>query len=162
MLVFELLACTSGAPADSAPAATDPVPYACELGLEGDDGFEPLAEASTLELQLGFQGFLLLAVRARADDPPAAADATVGVTIDGLDPYGVSQPRVAFVGGVSDEILVFLTSNYLSWYVGRTATLGLRLESADRVCVTEASAVLVDEDPCIHTGGERICPDTGS
>ncbi|MDP2305681.1 MAG: hypothetical protein Q8P18_06610 [Pseudomonadota bacterium] len=160
MWIIELLACTGAGPAEPVSDA-EAEPFACELGVLREGSFVPLAEAETVELHLGFQGFLLLALHARAEDPPTEVDATVGVTVDGLDPYSVSQPRVAFTDGVTDELLVFLTSNYASWYEGRTASLGLRLRSADRVCVTEGAAVLVDEDPCIHTGGEPVCPDTG-
>jgi hypothetical protein len=40
----------------------------------------------------------------------------------------------------------------------------MRLEdtAANMSCTTERYVTLADEDPCIHTGGEPICPeDTG-
>jgi hypothetical protein len=164
MLLSSLLACVGPDKDEPAPAA-EATPFACELGTDGPDGFVTLADAGALELHMGFQGFLLFVLRVRAgDDRPAEADATVGVTFDGVDPVSVSQPRVPFGDdGVTDEILVFLTSNYASYYEGRHAEVGLRLATNDAVCTASGEATMIDEDPCIHTGDEPLCPeeDTG-
>ena len=86
----------------------------------------------------------------------------MSVKVDGADTISGEQPAVVFHDGVSDTILIFFTANYLSYYVGRGAEVAVRIEDATRYCVVPAAGTLVDEDPCIHTGAEPICPeDTG-
>lgn len=137
--------------------------YSCELGTLGTDGWVSLADAGTVELMLGFQGFVLASLAVRADGPPEGLSrAAYGLEIEGTDPVSGSQPDVGFSGGESDEVLAFFTGNYVSYYVGRSAHVALRLTSATAECVAEGDAVLVDDDPCIHTGGEPDCPEGGT
>jgi hypothetical protein len=147
----------------SGPDDTDgKTPFACELGeFDLDGSLVSYADKGTAELVLGFQSLLFLQVRAVADDPPAkACNATLSIELEGDDPTGGEQPLVEWHGdGLSDELLFFLPSLAVSSYVDRSATLAVRLESEDAVCLAVSEVVLVDDDPCIHTGGEPICPD---
>jgi len=164
LLLLVLLACSAGGDTGESDADVNKAPFTCELGTRIDESdFQPFATGATFELQMGFQGFLLVKVVARGgDDAPSVADARMAVTIEGAEPVIGAQPSVDLTNGVSDEILIFFTSNYLSWFVGRAAEITVRLEDDDQVCVAQATGTLVDEDPCIHTGAEPICPeDTG-
>lgn len=159
-------ACTSTGPdtdSGSGPDA-DKTEVVCELGTwTASSGFAPLETDPTFELQMGFQGFLLIAVNVRTDEPGfAKGNAAMSVKVEGADTISGEQPAVTFHDGVSDTILIFFTANYLSYYVGRGAEVAVRIEDATRYCVVPAVGTLVDEDPCIHTGAEPICPeDTG-
>lgn len=149
---------------DSAQEA-DKVAFPCELGTwTAADGFVPFGDDAKLELQMGFQGFLLVAVHARTAEPAfSVGEATMSMQIEGADTLNGQQPGVSFQDGVSEELLVFFTGNYLSYYEGRTANLAVRIEDATRSCLVQVAGTLVDEDPCIHTGADPICPgDTGS
>ncbi|MFZ5480938.1 MAG: hypothetical protein ACOZNI_29525 [Myxococcota bacterium] len=161
-MLLAALACVDPTP-DGLPPA-EKTAFSCELGTDGPDGFATLDALGTLELHMGFQGFLLFVVRARAlEEAPALVDATVAATFDGEDRTSVVQPRVPFEdGAVTDEILVFITANWLSYYVGREAEVSLRAESEGAYCTATGTATMVDEDPCVHTGDEPLCPeDTG-
>lgn len=149
---------------DSAQEA-DKVAFTCELGTWTEEGgFVPFGDDAKLELQMGFQGFLLVAVHARTAEPAfPEGDGTMSMQIEGADTLNGKQPEVAFQDGISEEILVFFTGNYLSYYEGRAANLAVRIEDATRTCLVQVAGTLVDEDPCIHTGADPICPgDTGS
>ena len=78
-------------------------------------------------------------------------EATVEVLIP--DFKGSAEPWL------SEPINVFLPSATVSAYVGDRATLALRAQNGAAYCVTTAEVTLVDDDPCIHTGSEPICPD---
>jgi hypothetical protein len=158
--------CSTEAPSETGSPA-EKLSYTCELGTIDGAGFTPVNERGTLELMMGFQGFVLVSLAVRTDAPPDDSSlATYGITIDGTDPVGGQQPEVRFAdggsGAVSDEVLAFFTGNYVSYYAGRSAHAALRVESETALCIAEADAVLVDDDPCIHTGGEPDCPDTGT
>ncbi len=159
-------ACNSDGPDSDSGGGTgeNKVEIACELGTwTASGGFTPLGGDPTFELQMGFQGFLLIAVNVRTEEPGfTMANAAMSVKVEGADSLSGEQPAVAFRDGVSDTILIFFTANYLSYYVGRGAEVAVRVEDATRYCVVPAAGTLVDEDPCIHTGAEPICPeDTG-
>ena len=156
-----LLACVPSEPADTGPADEEPRSFDCALGVSEGGGFTPI-DGGELELWLGFQGFLLVTLTVAGDGPPATADATMALTFDDEVVSG-QQPSVAFDdAGLTEPLLLFLTSNYITYYVGKSASLAVRLEGGDATCTATASVTLVDDDPCLHTGGEPICPeDTG-
>jgi len=157
-------ACASGSPDTGGGDGADKSEFTCELGsFTEEGGFAPFGANAELELQMGFQGFLLVSayVSTSERDFPAG-DAAMSMVVEGADRIDGKQPGVAFVDGLSDEILIFFTANYLSYYEGRGADLVVRVEDVSRYCVVSASGTLVDDDPCIHTGADPICPeDTG-
>lgn len=165
-ILFGLL-CGCGGGADSgadggAEVVKDEI--SCELGSwTAEEGFVPFVDDARFELQMGFQGFLLVALRARTAEPSfPLGDATMSMEVEGADTLNGKQPDVAFEDGLSEEILVFFSGNYLSYYEGRAADLAVRIEDASRSCLVQVAGTLVDEDPCIHTGADPICPgDTG-
>ena len=63
-------------------------------------------------------------------------------------------------GGLSEEVLLFLPDGSVGLYEGRQADIAVRLNGKDWTCVAQDHGVLVDDDPCIHTGDDPIC-DTG-
>lgn len=145
---------------------TGMAPFECTLGsLDADDAFRPYAATGTAELVLGFQGFLFVQARVLARDGPPVVEAVASITVEGEEPAGSTQPGVHLEpvdgGQLSDGILVFLPSSSVSAWEDRPATLAVRLQGEGQACVATADVVLVDEDPCIHTDDEPICPDTG-
>lgn len=162
MWSFELLALLLGCPAPGPDSDTQPVDLEevdCELGQLRDEAFVPLQDGDEAELWLGFQGFLFLLVRASSEEPPAHPTALFSLTLDGEDPASGSQPDLDFDGTLSDEVLVFLPSANVSAYEGRSASLAVRLQGPERTCLDTVEVLLVDEDPCIHTDDEPICPE---
>lgn len=158
--------CTSEGPdSDSGGGeGEEKIEFACEIGTwTGSGGFVPFGSDATFELQMGFQGFLLVAVNLRTEEEGfTLGNAVMSVKVEGADTISGAQPAVGVHDGVSDTILIFFTANYLSYYVDRSADVAVRLEDATRFCVVPVTGTLVDEDPCIHTGSEPICPeDTG-
>ena len=157
LLAAALCGCPSG--------DDDDEPFPCEAGTLTEEGaFVPLLDGDRAELVLGFQGFLFVELRARADDPPRRTAASMRITVAGDPPAGSSQNEVDFVaapggGFVSDPVLVFLDGSAPEGYVGRTAEVAVALAGEGRRCVMERSVLLVDDDPCVHTDGEPVCPD---
>ena len=158
--LFTLFACSGGG--DSADSAEALVPFACELGVPTEAGWAPLG--TTLELELGFQGFVLAQLQVRAAaDAPSPVTATMAIEAEGAEAVSGTQPQVHFVvdgdTAVSEPILAFFTGSYVSYYVGRPARVALRLDGGGGTCAVEGQSTLVDDDPCMHTGDEPICPD---
>ena len=147
------------------PTATDPEEFACELGFsDAGGGFLELGDEPRAELVLGFQGFLFVTARLRAPVPVAGEfEVLTSVEPQGGAVFGGVQGRVLWAprdaGAVSDEVLVFFDDGNVAAFVERPATLALRARNDERFCVASAAVVLVDDDPCIHTDAEPICPD---
>lgn len=151
----------AGPPPDGAPST-----FECELVERGADGaWAPLGPDARAELVLGFQGFLFVEVYVRATGPaPRRVDVILSVTIEGDAPYGGSQPETALTptadgAAVSEAIVVFFSSSSVGEYVDRTVEIAVKLEGDGASCTTTGRYLLVDDDPCIHTGDEPICPD---
>lgn len=155
-----------GAPA-SEDTSQPPSPYACEVGHRDADGrFVALADGDRIELELGFQGFLFVEVCARTFDPspPDRSLATAVIEVADRPPVGVQQSEVGFSsapdgGRVSDDVLIYLSPSTISYFADRRGELSLRLAGDQLECTTAGSILLVDDDPCIHTGDVPICPD---
>lgn len=139
--------------------------FDCELGSVNIDGvFEPYSEQNRAELYFGFQGFLFLEAQVRVQQTLSTCQVTASLMVEDEDPMGGAQPAVAFQhqedgSMLSEDIVVFLPSSSASAWAGRTGTLSVRVEDASNRCVTSAEVLLVDDDPCIHSGDEPICPD---
>lgn len=137
----------------------------CTLGLTDADGnFVPLgAGADRLELILGFQGFIWVEVNVSVEpECPDLVDASTGITMEGHGSVGGAQPLVTLDPSgsgdyLSEDILLFLNGGSMSEYVGSDAELAVALEGDGWRCVTSAAGVLVDDDPCIHTGEDTDC-----
>ena len=144
---------------------TEEALFSCVLGaLDADGEHDAFEDGGTAELTLGFQGFLFVLVHVLAEEEgPALADVVASLAPEGDDPFGTTQPEVPFrstpEGRLSDEVLVFLPNANIAAWEGRAATLSARIRGEGQVCVATAEVVLVDEDPCIHTGDEPICPE---
>jgi hypothetical protein len=153
-------ACTP--PGDTGSPSTESTPFACTLGVPTEEGWK--AWGDTLELEMGFQGFVLAQLQLTAgEDAPESVTATMLVEPEGSAQVSGSQPLVAFTHdgalATTDPILVFFTSNYISYYVGLGARVAVRLDGEGKSCAVEGQATLVDDDPCLHTGDEPICPE---
>ncbi len=144
---------------DTGTGETEATSFACELGVPTpENGWQPLVD--TLEMEMGFQGFVLAQLQLKvADEAPSPLTATMVVEPEGADAVSGSQPLVYVNGGITDPILVFFTSNYISYYLDRSARVAVRVQSGNASCAVEGTAILVDEDPCLHTGDEPICPE---
>lgn len=150
------LACTDGE--DTGAGVDVSTDFACELGVPTPVGWKPLGDS--LELEMGFQGFVLAQLQLKvADGAPSSFTATMLVEPEGADAVSGGQPLVAVNGGLTDPILVFFTSNYISYYEGRSARVAVRLTAGSASCAVEGRARLIDDDPCMHTGDEPVCPD---
>lgn len=162
-----LVACEPVEQAPEADAIGDASPseMSCEIGQIGDGAaFVPASERDTAELQLGFQGFLFIALRVATLDPQAPPLARVSVSFEaeGDEPVGISLGQIAMTRAgelaVSSELVIILSPTIVSHFAGRTAVVTMRVEGSGRRCVTSATLRLVDDDPCIHTGEDPICP----
>lgn len=162
LLTLLLAACAPSSVVDDA----DLEPFDCELGaLDAEMAWQPLTVGSKLELQLGFQGFLLVDIYARtATALQGALSAAVSLTPEGMDPLGHPEVRFQLLPDgdayVSDPPLqVFLDAARLGTYVGKSATIAVRITGDGHRCTRDVEVVLADDDPCIHSGdGEPICP----
>ncbi len=140
------------------------VEFACTLGVAGPDGtgFLPLDGVAEAEITLGFQGFLWFSVRLASDDEPLLEDNRVlyGAEIPGVDPFGAARPNLPPASDPihSEDLQVFVHGEP-SEYVGLNAVVTVRYEDATRFCLATGTVTLVDDDPCLHTGEEPICPD---
>ncbi len=168
-----LLLCSGCTPAkkETTERTTKPAStFACEVGFSKDGDYIAAAVADPAELILGFQGFLFVEMRILAEESsPSPVLVRMSMEVDGSEPFGGSQPDVDLEtqddgSRVSEEVNLFLPSNDTGLYQGKTAQVVMRLEdeTSGMSCTTEQIVTLVDDDPCIHTGGEPICPgDTG-
>lgn len=155
--------------ADDAEPATL-VPFDCALGVSGADGtFQPLSAAAKGELMLGFQGFLVVEmVVAAGADAPDKAKGAASVTLAGEAPFASFPPPLRFASssmkGAADmakatQVFPLLLQNtQVGFYKGRTATISVKVSGEGRVCVATGQLLLVDEDPCVHTGKDPCCP----
>lgn len=154
----------AGCASDVVDDPDEPIPFHCELGLPGEGGaLQPLPEGGPVELQIGFQGFLLIELQLRATgDVPATGRLAVSVRAEDRQPVGMLRNRVELKkqgdGYSTGPIVVFLTPAQIGMWKSREAGLAAKIEGEGRKCVAVASGVLVDEDPCIHTGDKPICP----
>ncbi len=174
LLVILLL--TSACPSDDKPTELDPEDkeeFQCELGVLDENGdFIPASTQTPAELDLGFQGFLFVTTHVRATgEVPDTVKVTISTTIEGESPTGDTVPQLDMSAEsegkvLSDELLVFFNSSTPAELEHLGLDLSLRLESATHVCWVQGQLLMVDDDPCIHTGDEPICPtedtDSGS
>lgn len=168
-VVFCLGVGACGGPVDDEPPPPAPkTEVPCKIGLTDDVGtFSPMGEGAKAELVLGFQGFLFVEVHVQTGDVESGrADVRASVSVDGEDPFGTNQRGVAVEAradgtGLSDAVLLFLDSSNIAEYKDRHADLRLRMDGDIWTCTATASATFVDDDPCIHTDAEAICPGDG-
>ncbi len=144
--------------------------FECELGiLDTDDAFVAAGDDTRAELELGFQGFLFVEVVVRAvGDVPSLVVASSRITVDGDAPTGQETPGVGMAarkgGYMSDPVLLFFNSDTPADLADRWVDVVVKLEDEKHTCTAAGTLLLVDDDPCIHTGDEPICPgdpDTG-
>ena len=76
---------------------------------------------------------------------------------------GGNQPQTPMTAAegvrVSDELLVFISAGQFAGLRDRVAQVDLRAESATRVCLASGELTLADDDECIHSGEEPVCPE---
>ncbi len=141
----------------------------CEIGLWSEDvPHESIASdgSTTAELVFGFQGFLWVDTSLRClSSEPSSAAATLRVTIANESPFGTALPGVTFTEAsegviVSEQVQVRLdNSEGPSIFIGELAEIVVRIEGGGYESVFEARVMLADDDPCIDTDEEPICPD---
>jgi len=157
-----------------APGTTDPpeelMPIDCELGLWTEDvPFTSIsADGETAaELIFGFQGFLWVDVSLRCPVPgPSVGAVNLALTTETDRVFGSSLPRVEFdeIDGarVSEEMMVRLDNSAgPSALEGLHADITVRVEGDGYGGTAGAAVQLVDDDKCIDTDEEPICPDAG-
>lgn len=171
-LCAALAGCVGDVSGDTAAPEVEGATFACEIGFEDEDGaWVSAEEGDNAELVLGFQGFLFIEFKVLAEaDSPSPVLVRMSMEVEGDAPFDGSQPDVAMVAQdsgerVSEVINLFLPTNDVGGYLDRQALVVMRLEdeASDLSCTASRTVTLVDEDPCIHTGGEPVCPedDTG-
>ncbi len=159
--------CTSGKNGDNGSTKKQGGTFICEIGFGKDGDYITAVDADPAELILGFQGFLFVELRVQAEETsPSPVLVRMSMEVDGSEPFDGSQPDVDLEtqddgSRVSEEINLFLPSNDTGLYKGKTAQVVMRLEdeTSGKSCTTERIITLVNDDPCIHTGDEPICPD---
>ncbi len=165
LLQLGLAGCDSGS--GSSEPEVPKTEFACELGLIDADSkaFVAVTPGMRAELILGFQGFLFVEFLVRADEEllPASSTASFKVVIEGTLPTGATQPqvtveRVEQQKAITVPILLFLDGGDPSEFAGKEAEVTIRLEGPTTYCLVESKLLLVDDDPCVHTGEEPICP----
>lgn len=158
--------CESDGGNDDADVVIEKQEFECQLGyLDQDGAFHTFQDGDKAELMMGFQGFLLTILYARAQgEVPTKCDGKFSVSPEGRTPFGANVPQIGFAPKgesewESSEILIFFNSGVVSELVGRSTDLTMKLESATSVCTSQVTVVLADDDPCIHTGDEPDCPE---
>ncbi len=162
-----LLAC--GATTDDTGVVTADPTFDCSLGLlDDEDVFEPLTGVADAELVLGFQGFLFVRFALRRDAAgPEPLTVVIALESEASDPFSSTQPEVTWREQDSawrtDELLLFLPDANTAAWTDVGGDVALRADHPDGSCTVTGRVTLVDDDPCIHTGDEPICPgdDTG-
>lgn len=159
------IACAADGDGELAPE--DKTPFACELGVVDEDGeFVPGGADVRAELDLGFQGFLFVVTHVRASgEVPQVVEVTLSAAVDGGTPTGATIADLEMSGEsqgkvLSDDLLVFFNSSTPAELAMRPLELVVRLESPTHICTVSAEFLMVDDDPCIHTGDDPICPET--
>jgi hypothetical protein len=149
---------------DTDEPSEESVEYDCELGTVDDETgvYSPLASDQELELVLGFQGFLFVSLWVRQQDEAApVCMVNAAVTPDDMGPMPTQQP-IDFVhdgtGYISREVVLFLESATPSLYEGDSAQIDVRVTEPGRHCLASATVKLVDNDACIHSDEDPICP----
>ncbi len=144
----------------------DKIEFQCELGvLDADGVFIPGSASTPVELDLGFQGFLSVTTHVRATgEVPRVVSVTISATVTGEEPTGDTVPLLAMNSEsegkvLSDALLIFFNNDTPTDLEQRGLELSLRLDNATHVCWVDAPFLMVDDDPCIHTGDEPICPE---
>lgn len=165
MAAVPVAACDTGGDDGGEPVELEP--FECELVMAGGEGeLVSLEGGGDAEMVLGFQGFLFVELFAAAsgEDVPDDVDVTMSVTVGSADPFGGTQNGVDFEAADGDgvrtteQILVFFSGGSTGDYVGLEAIVTMRLRGDTHECLTTATVTLVDDDPCVHTGEEAICP----
>ncbi len=163
LAICTLTSCNATIEEEPPPTPTNE--FQCELGTYTEMQFTPLDAGSEAELHLGFQGFLFFKLRVRAKgDVPSRVKSRANVQIGSDEPTSASMGNTLFSADgagsfLSGELNVFLTASKVKDYIGETAKLVVRSENDTHFCVIQGEFVLVDDDPCIHTGEQPICPD---
>ncbi len=162
-LVLPLLALLLGCPGTDDD--DDTTPFDCSLGVWNEDGSWEDLDGADVELIFGFQGFLWISVQVEADaGGPDFANILFSAEVGDDDPFGGSVPNVPFTAqdGArrSDEVQVRLDNDEgPEPFIGETLHLAIRGRAGARECTAEADMTLRDDDPCLHTDDEPVCPD---
>ena len=149
------------------PPPPNKTEVACTIGLPDDSGtFAPMRHHEDAELVLGFQGFLFFEIHVRASSVATGrADVSASATVDGEDPNGTNQRDVLVEQSgdtaVSEKVLIFLDSSNIAEFEHRNCDLRLRMDGDTWTCTATAAVKFIDEDPCIHTDADPICPGDG-
>lgn len=145
-LLVPLLA---GCPPEIVEPPLDKTEFACAIGNHDGQEWAPLDEQNA-EMTLGFQGFLFVPFRLQAADAPAVLDAQMTLEVHGMDAIAGEQPQVMFTCDgstcLTPDVLLFLTGSSIGRYVGEKADMTVRVEDADRYCITTARVTLVDDE----------------
>lgn len=136
----------------------------CVLGVPLAVGpFAPLADAGTLELYVGFQGFLVVTPRLWMAEPgPLTVEVRTSIELDGEQPFGGVLVDTELApdgagGAVSGDLVLFLTPSELGHFKDRSARLAVRVIGAQIECTAEVRIRFVDEDNCIHADDAPVC-----
>jgi hypothetical protein len=142
---------------------------ACTLGTNTADGdFVALADNDPVELVMGFQGQLWVSFRVRTEkEPPSSGlEAAMSLTVGDWEPLGTRQPSITYhaegAGFETQDLQLVITRRIIDDYIDKAASVVVRLEQDGVLCTTAKPVVLVNADPCVHTGEEPICPDGGT
>lgn len=134
------LACGgSPPPAGEGGAGSGPLPR-CTLSLRalGPDGaFTDMVPDAPVGLIAGFQGFVYLLVRVRADGPDFdLAHVRIFTRVEGGSPAAGHEGDDGFALGESDDLMVFFNGTPYGELLGKTVRLEVSLRS--RACEGDA------------------------
>ncbi len=172
-ILFVTMACCCEPDPPKPDGGPPPGDFDCELGLRGEqlDSFVPLTESNEAELMLGFQGLAGFVMRvAMSPEAPTTVEALISVRITGQPPNGSQALEIAtsvLPDGrrLTRDLLVPANRGPLTDYAGQTAEVSVRVADSllhpTALCVATGQVLLVDNDQCIHTGQEPLCPDAG-
>ena len=161
-------ACTDASVATSADAGGSPT---CRIGSLGEDGtFNAWQDGGHAELVVGFQGFMLLIARVRAQSGQLPAKPKVRMTIDreGGEP---SLTTLAHCGIHQDASGQDITETLEMWlyppdpavFEGKTGHVKVELFGREAECTAEVDVKFADAELCKHTeDGKVFCADGSS
>lgn len=153
-------------PADTIDDTGPSEPFACELGhTDAERRFHPAPDGTSVELMLGFQGFMLVELMLRTREPAVeVAEGRANVSVGADAPFDTGLGEIALgppdaEGWRYSQVFPLLfPSAEVGAFKDRDAAVVLRIDDGRRACLVQVALHLVDEDRCVHTGADVSCP----
>ncbi len=153
---------------DAPDAAANAVAPQCEIGtLDENDVFIPQQDGGTVELVVGYQGFMLIIVRAHTEVGALPELPKVKMTVEreGGEPSVSTVVRAAINKDakghdVTESLEMWLYPPAPGEFNGKSGSLQLDLYGRGSDCSAKVNVKFIDEELCKHSeDGSVVCVD---